>query len=146
MIVNEHELVRDAMNRDVVVVGPSHSLRQTAAVMTRRNVGAAVVEDLESSGVGIITERDMTARVIAAGLNPDTATAADIMTSNPDTLAPDDTASDAINMMRKRNYRHLPVVDGPRVVGMVSVARGAGMVMAASGHPVLDALLAEASR
>ena len=58
MLVNEHELVREAMSRDVVVVGPTHSLRQTAALMTRRNVGAAVVEDLESSGVGIITERD----------------------------------------------------------------------------------------
>lgn len=43
------------------------------------------------------------------------------MTANPDTLAPTDTASDAIRMMREHNYRHLPVVEGDRVVGMVSV-------------------------
>ena len=43
------------------------------------------------------------------------------MTANPDTLAPDDTAADAIRMMKLHNYRHLPVVDGKRVVGMVSV-------------------------
>ena len=71
--------------------------------------------------VGIITERDMTSRVVAAGLNPETTSCVEIMTGNPDTLSPDDTASDALAMMRERNYRHLPVVKGERVVGMVSV-------------------------
>ena len=101
-------------------VTPRENVRVAAKLMRDKKIAAVLVMDGEKL-VGIITERDMTARVIAAGLDPDTAIAADIMTANPDTLSPDDTASDAINMMRKRNYRHLPVVEGTRVVGMVSV-------------------------
>jgi len=71
--------------------------------------------------IGIITERDITTRVVAAEIDPDTTLAKDIMTANPDTLHPDDTASQAIKMMRERNYRHLPVKDGDALVGLVSV-------------------------
>ena len=101
-------------------VAPSETVRTTARMMKEKKIAAVVVMD-GSRLVGIITERDMTTRVIAAGLNPDTALARDIMTANPDTLSPDDKASEAIRMMRERNYRHLPVVDGDTVVGMVSV-------------------------
>ena len=101
-------------------VTPRENVRFAARMMRDKKIAAVLVMEGERL-VGIITERDMTARVIAAGLDPDTAIAADIMTKDPDTLSPDDTASDAINMMRKRNYRHLPVVEGERVVGMVSV-------------------------
>jgi CBS domain-containing protein len=99
---------------------PRENVRVAAKMMRDKKIAAILVMEGEKL-VGIVTERDMTSRVIAAGLNPDTAVIADIMTANPDTLSPDDTASDAINMMRKRNYRHLPVVEGARVVGMVSV-------------------------
>ncbi|MBL8643178.1 MAG: CBS domain-containing protein, partial [Rhodospirillaceae bacterium] len=54
-------------------------------------------------------------------LNPDTSLCRDIMTADPDTLSPNDEAADAIRMMREHNYRHLPVVEGAKVVGMVSV-------------------------
>ena len=101
-------------------VTPTETARAIACMMRDKKIGAVVVMEAERL-VGIITERDMTTRVIAAGLNPDTALARDIMTANPDTLSPDDKASDAIRMMRERNYRHLPVVDGKAVVGMVSV-------------------------
>ena len=88
--------------------------------MRERKVAAILVMEGERL-VGIITERDMTSRVIAAGRDPDSTKCREIMTANPDTLSPHDTAVDAINMMRSRNYRHLPVVEGSRVVGMVSV-------------------------
>ena len=101
-------------------VAPSDSVRATAQLMRERKIAAVLVME-GSRLVGIITERDMTARVIAAGQNPETTLARDIMTRNPDTLSPDDRASDAIRLMRERNYRHLPVVDGANVVGMVSV-------------------------
>jgi CBS domain-containing protein len=100
-------------------VSPRENVRLCAKMMRDKKIAAVLVMENDRL-VGIVTERDMTARVIAAGLNPDTAVAADIMTANPDTLSPDDTASDAISMMRRRNYRHLPVVEGDRVVGMVS--------------------------
>ncbi len=101
-------------------VSPRENVRAAAKMMREKRIAAVLVMEGEKL-VGIITERDMTARVIAAGLDPDNTVAADIMTANPDTLSPDDTAHDAITMMRKRNYRHLPVVDGALVVGMVSV-------------------------
>jgi CBS domain-containing protein len=101
-------------------VTPGDTVRATARMMREKKIAAVLVMEGERL-VGIITERDMTTRVIAAGLNPDTALARDIMTANPDTLAPDDKASEAVRLMRERNYRHLPVVEGTRVVGMVSV-------------------------
>jgi len=101
-------------------VTPSDGVRQTAKLMREKKIAAVLVMERDRL-VGIITERDMTSRVIAAGLDPDTAKAGDIMTANPDTLGPHDTAVSAIKMMMQRNYRHLPVVDGDVVVGMVSV-------------------------
>ena len=101
-------------------VSPHDNVRAAAKMMRDKKIAACLVMEGEKL-VGIVTERDMTCRVIAAGVDPDTAVVRDIMTANPDTLSPDDTASDAIGMMRERNYRHLPVVDGERVVGMVSV-------------------------
>lgn len=101
-------------------VSPAENVRAAAKMMRDKKIAAVLVMEGERL-VGIVTERDMTCRVIAAGINPDTAMIRDVMTANPDTLSPDDTASDAISMMRERNYRHLPVVSGERVVGMVSV-------------------------
>ncbi len=101
-------------------VTPRDTARAAAKLMREKKIAAVLVMEGERL-VGIITERDMTSRVVAAGLNPETTSCAEIMTAGPDTLAPDDTASDALAMMRERNYRHLPVVTGDRVVGMVSV-------------------------
>jgi len=101
-------------------VTPRDTALAAAKMMREKKIAAVLVMENDRL-VGIITERDMTARVVAAGRDPDTTLCADIMTANPDTLSPDDTASDALSMMRERNYRHLPVVAGARVVGMVSV-------------------------
>jgi len=101
-------------------VEPDATARHAAKIMKDKNIAAVLVTD---NGVltGIITERDITTRIVAAGVDPDTAKAINIMTANPDTLHPDDTASQAIKMMKERNYRHLPVKDGDTLVGMVSV-------------------------
>ena len=107
-------------DQTLVCVTPADTVRMAARTMAERKVAAVLVMEHERL-IGIITERDMTTRVIAADRNPDTTKCRDIMTANPDTLSPQDTAVDAINMMRSRNYRHLPVVDGMKVVGMVSV-------------------------
>ncbi len=114
-------IVPDVINGQVLVcVSPADTARFAARLMRERKVAAVLVMENERL-VGIITERDMTSRVIAATRDPDSTKCGEIMTGNPDTLSPNDNASDAINMMRSRNYRHLPVVDGIKVVGMVSV-------------------------
>ncbi len=99
----------------------SSTALEAAKEMTKSNIGAIVVVDDDGKLAGIVTERDMTRRVLAAELDPKTATLGEIMTGNPDTLSPQDSALDALELMRVREYRHLPVVDGDRTVGMVSV-------------------------
>ncbi len=94
---------------------------EAAKQMADCNVAAVVVEDEEGKLTGIVTERDITRRVIARDLDPKKTLLADIMTVNPDTLAPNDSPLSALELMRLREYRHLPVVDNGRVVGMVSI-------------------------
>jgi CBS domain-containing protein len=119
------KIVPDVISDQVLCrITPQENVRSAARLMRECKVAAVLVMEGERL-IGIITERDMTSRVIAAGLNPDITIARDIMTADPDTLGPDDTASDAIRMMKQHKYRHLPVVangpGGAKVVGMVSV-------------------------
>jgi CBS domain-containing protein len=94
---------------------------EAATLMAKANIGAVIILDGKGQLIGIVTERDLTRRVLAKGLDPTKATLAVIMTKNPDTLSPDDSAVDALELMQARNYRHLPIVDGGKCVGMVSV-------------------------
>jgi len=99
----------------------SDSAFAAAKIMADAHVAAVVVVDKYGSLIGIVTERDMTQRVLAAGLDGKSVKISDIMTTNPDTLAPDDSAGDALELMRTRNYRHLPVVEDGKCIAMVSV-------------------------
>jgi CBS domain-containing protein len=69
---------------------------------------------------GIFTERDMVNRVVADGLDPDMTPLSKVMTANPDTIGASASALDALKAMNDRSYRHLPVVDEGRIVGVVS--------------------------
>jgi CBS domain-containing protein len=103
------------------------AMRETdiAAEAARRmmdlDIGAVVIVDDKEKLTGIVTERDLTRRLLAAGLDPEKTTLGQIMSRNPDTLAPDDPPFNALELMWIRNFRHLPVVENDRVVGMVSV-------------------------
>ncbi len=99
----------------------SSTVFEAATMMTNTNVAAIVVLDEESKLVGIITERDLTRRAIAKKLDPQKTTIEKIMTKNPDTLSPNDSASDALELMQSRHFRHLPVIDKEACVGMVSI-------------------------
>lgn len=115
------KIVPDVISgQTLITVNLSDTARAIAKLMHEKRIAAVMVTE-GNRLIGIITERDMTTRVIAAGNDPDTSTAKDIMTANPDTLHPDDTPAQAIKMMIEHNYRHLPVTDGETLVGMVSV-------------------------
>ena len=95
------------------------TVREAACAMRTRHVGAVLVvggDRLE----GIFTERDMVNRVVAEGLDPDGTKLAEVMTKNPDTVRPNDTALVALRRMQDGGYRHLPVVDNGHLVGIVS--------------------------
>lgn len=97
------------------------TVREAAVAMSARRIGALMVLDEAGKLSGIFTERDVMAKVVAAHRDPDATRLADVMTRNPDTIGPDESAADALGMMRKHGYRHLPVMDGAELIGMVSV-------------------------
>jgi CBS domain-containing protein len=129
--------VRDGMSKIVLSVGPAHTLREAARQMSARRVGAAVVVDTEHPGIGILTERDILDS-IGAGQNPDTEMVADHRTSDVVFASPDWTLEQAALAMSAGNFRHLIVVDGKDVAGLLSMRdivrcwAGAGVPASAS--------------
>jgi CBS domain-containing protein len=113
-------LVRDAMTAMVLTIGPAHTLRQAAALMSARRVGAAVVLDPEAGGIGILTERDVL-NSVGRGQSPDTERAYDHTTTDVVFATPSWTLTDAARAMSHGGFRHLVVLDGGDVAGIVSV-------------------------
>ena len=112
--------VRDAMSSEVLTVGPDHSLREASRAMAARRVGAAVVLDADSEGVGILTERDVLDSV-GAGQDPDSERVRDHLTGDLVYAAPTWTISDAADAMVRGGFRHLIVLESGEVVGILSV-------------------------
>jgi CBS domain-containing protein len=113
-------LVRDAMSTVVLTIGPAHTLRQAAQLMSARRVGAAIVLDTDTCGLGILTERDIL-NAIGAGLDPDHEHAHAHTTTDVVFAAPQWTLAEAAAAMVHGGFRHLIVLDGRDPVGIVSV-------------------------
>jgi CBS domain-containing protein len=112
--------VRDGMSTVVLTVGPAHTLREASRLMSSRRVGAAVVSDPEHSGIGILTERDILDS-LGAGQNPDTETVGQHRTNDLVVASPDWTLEQAAHAMVRGNFRHLIVIDGGEVAGLLSM-------------------------
>jgi CBS domain-containing protein len=112
--------VSDGMSDLVLMIGPTHTVRQAAGLMAARKVGAAVVHDADSQGYGIITERDVL-RTIAAGQDPDVELAGDHLTRDVVFADPDWSLDEAAAAMLKGGFRHLIVLGGGDVVGVLSM-------------------------
>ncbi|MBL8834933.1 MAG: CBS domain-containing protein [Alphaproteobacteria bacterium] len=95
-------------------------VRDAAATMAERRIGAVLVVE-DGRLLGIFTERDVVTRVVATSRDPDTTTLGEVMTADPDTIGPDDSVALALERMSEAGYRHLPVVDRARLVGIVSI-------------------------
>ncbi|WP_251094868.1 CBS domain-containing protein [Streptomyces sp. Caat 7-52] len=113
-------LVRDAMSTVILTLGPAHTLRQAAALMSARRVGAAVVFDPDAGGIGILTERDIL-NSVGLGQNPDTERAHAHTTTEVVFAAPAWTLEEAARAMAHGGFRHLIVLDRGEVAGIVSV-------------------------
>jgi CBS domain-containing protein len=112
--------VREGMSEMVLTVGPSHSLRTVARLMSERRVGAAVVMDPDGNGPSIITERDVLTSV-GAGLDPEIESVAEHLTRDVVYAAPDWSLEEAAAAMVRGGFRHLIVLDGGETVGILSV-------------------------
>jgi CBS domain-containing protein/uncharacterized protein (DUF2267 family) len=104
----------------LVALNSGTPVLDAARAIENNNIGAVVVQD-KGRVVGIATDRDLSVRVVGRGLDPKTTTLAEVMTTPVLTLSPSDTQADAIRLMQQRNIRRVPLTDGERLVGMVTL-------------------------
>jgi len=110
------DVVRD---KEALCVGGDATVIEAADLMRKHDVGAVLIVE-EEVLKGILTVNDMAYRVIAEERDPKKTVAREVMTPNPDKVTSDTTAIVALRLMQDGGYRHLPVVDGGRVLGVVS--------------------------
>lgn len=113
--------IRELIDRDrLVQAGPQTTVRDAARLMAENRCGSILVME-DGRLIGIFTERDLLARVAAAGRDLDGTRLAEVMTRDPDRIGADDSVADAIRRMDEFSYRYLPVVDGERIIGVLSI-------------------------
>ena len=112
--------VREGMSPMILAVGPGHTLRDAARLMSERQVGAAVVLDPDAPGAGILTERDVLMS-LGEGQDPDRELVAEHLTRDVVYAAPDWSLEEAATAMVRGRFRHLIVVEGGETVGVLSV-------------------------
>ncbi|HWC25108.1 MAG TPA: CBS domain-containing protein [Solirubrobacteraceae bacterium] len=112
--------VQEIMAHDPVTVDVSASLADAARLMREHDTGAIVATD-EGKVRGIVTDRDIVVRAIADGADPGRARVDDVCSANVVTLNPQDRLETAAETMRRHDVRRLPVVDGDRPIGIVSL-------------------------
>lgn len=112
--------VRDGMSPMVLTIGPGHTLRDAARLMSERQVGAAVVIDPDAAGPGILTERDVLTAV-GTGQSPDVELVADHLTRDVVFAEPSWSLEEAASAMVRGGFRHLIVVERGETVGILSV-------------------------
>jgi CBS domain-containing protein len=113
--------IRDVMTTDPVTLPGGAAVKDAAAEMDRHDIGDVIVLSDANEVSGIVTDRDITVRVVAAGLDPATTKLSDICTTDIHTLTPSDTVGEAIKLMQQKAIRRLPVVEAGRAVGIVSL-------------------------
>jgi len=100
-------------------VGPDALVTECVRTMTVEKIGAMIVMDDERL-IGIFTERDALNKVLAAGLDPHSMKVSEVMTKNPFCIAPTTTVGEAMELVTKRRFRHLPIVENGKVLAVVS--------------------------
>ncbi|MET9849793.1 CBS domain-containing protein [Streptomyces ossamyceticus] len=132
------DFVRDVMTPGVVAVRPDASLVEAAQLMRAQDVGDVLVT-VDEQLIGVLTDRDITLRTVADGVDPLTVSAQAVCTPNPVVIGPDDAVSTAVALMRDHAIRRLPVLADGHPVGMVSLGD-----LAVAQDP--DSALADISR
>jgi CBS domain-containing protein len=111
--------IADLMNRDVVTVAPEDTLGEAAAKMTEKGIGAVVVSDFGRI-IGILSERDIM-RAVADRIHSSEARVREWMTADPITATMETSIEEAGRTMLENGFRHLPVLEGERAIGIVSI-------------------------
>lgn len=112
--------VKDAMTVNAITVDPSESVTKAAEIMVNEGIGSVIIIEDEKP-VGIICERDLLEKVISSDLKPSEVTAEEIMEAPLITITPSADMLDAMRLMVRNKIGHLPVVDGEKLAGIVTV-------------------------
>ncbi len=112
-----HDLIHD---RETYTVNSDETVLAAVRFMVERNIGAVPVL-ARGELAGIFSERDIMKRVLAAGRDPKTTKVSEVMTRDPKVVAPDESLENCMRLMREHGFRHLPVCEGRRLVGLVSL-------------------------
>lgn len=113
--------VRDLMSKSVVTIAPEESAALAARLLSRHELGALPVCAADGTLAGIVTDRDIITRCVAAGEEPSRVPVRDIMSPAPSVITPETPVSAAARLMAQRQVRRLPVVEQGQVVGMLSL-------------------------
>ncbi len=116
------KLVRDAMTVNPRTVNMKDSVVEAAHIMEKEDVGSVPVVDTDNILVGMITDRDIALRVVAAGKDPRSTAAGDVATKEVSPTYPDASLDQALSQMAQRQVRRLPVIEDDRVIGILSQA------------------------
>ncbi len=116
--------IRDVMHEGIISVGPTSTVAEAATVMGGKHVGSAMVMEGEKV-LGIFTERDIV-RALSQDFDAPGHVVTHWMTTDPTTVGPEMPVEEALGLMHAGGFRHLPVKEGGRIVGMVSIRDLAG--------------------
>jgi CBS domain-containing protein len=115
------EVVRTKASDELISVPASATVAEAVSVMTARHVGAVLIKTEDGLVGGIFTERDVLVRVVNAGRDPKTTPISLVMTRDVRFVTPGTTIEAALSLMHLNRHRHLLVIDGPRVFGLISI-------------------------
>ena len=113
--------IQDVMTRQVIAIDGSENVAVAARTLARCNIGALPVCGPGGTVQGVVTDRDLVIRCVAAGKDPNTTRVSQVMTGAPVTVTPDTDGALAAAIMGRRQVRRLPVVEGGKLCGMVSI-------------------------
>ena len=106
--------------QETISLNPQATVQEAAVLMATHRVGAIPVLEVGGRLAGIFTERDLLNRVVAQGLRPESVRLAEVMTPDPVTVGVGASLVDSLTIMLERRFRHLPLVEGERVMGVLS--------------------------
>jgi CBS domain-containing protein len=113
--------IKEVMKGDPVAVAADTPVTEAAKAMRDADIGDVIVLDESKQVSGILTDRDITVRLVAEGRDPSATKTEEICSGNVSTLSPDDSIGDAVRLMSEEAIRRLPVVDAGKLVGVVSL-------------------------
>ena len=114
------QLLNNKKHKEVISIAPHRPVFDALVVLAEYKIGALVVLDGDKL-VGIFSERDYAREIVLKGKSSKTTAISDVMSTNVLTVKPSDTVEQAMSIMSEKHIRHLPVLDGNKVVGMLSI-------------------------